>query len=67
MDDLDLLRLKDIIEYTSQLLVIVLNKATENLLSLLDSPDVLASLLRHPVAIRMSGDPGEMNSSAADF
>ena len=67
MDDADLLGLEDRVEGFGQLAVIVMNQATKRLFPFFDSPDVLASLLSHPVAIWMNCDSGKMNTSSADF
>ncbi len=67
VDDLDLLRLKYIVECFSQLLVIVMNQTTECLLSFLDSPDVLPGLLGHPLAIWIGSAPSKMNPYGSDL
>ncbi len=67
MDDTDLLGLEDRVEGFGQLAVIVMNQATKSLFPLFDSPDVLASLLSHPLTIWMSCDSGKMDTSGADF
>ena len=67
MDDTDLLGLEDCIKSFSEFAVIIINQAAKCLLSLLDSPHVLASLLSHPLSIWMSGEPGKVDASGADF
>ena len=66
-NDMDTLGLEDPVVSVGEHLVIVVDQETRFDVTLLECPHVLPGLLRHPEAIRMSGDPGQVDPSRAHF
>ena len=64
---MNLFGLEYIIKCRGQFLIVIMNQATKCLFSFFDCPNVLPSLLRYLLSIRIGSDPGQMNTSCSDF
>jgi len=66
-NDADVLRSENGIVSGGELLVVVADQETRLDFSALEFPDVLPGLLSDPRAIRLSGDPSQVNPSRSQF